>query len=184
MSGSLDSTDLYTSSGTIRSENDGYCKNKKSASISDAVIAARELVCPEPKARHTHECDYKYYQFWEKNDKLIKQAWSDYPSKHDELKYFNSQNEQLFIQKPFLDAVRAVKEGKHDEATLKHFLTEPVPGVFRTNEIFTPTFLNMMLEEIDHKNNAGIPLQRPNSMNRFGVILKVKYIENICCSLP
>ena len=140
---------------------------------SDAVIAAKSLVCPTPKSRHTHECDHQYFDFWRKNDDLIKQAWKDYPFKHDQLRYFNEKNEELFIQREFLQAVSKVRNGEVGEESLNSFFDEPIPGVFRSNKIFTPDFLNMILEEIDHKNNAGIPLHRPNSMNRFGVILKV-----------
>jgi len=139
---------------------------------SDAVVAAKSLVCPTPKSRHTHECDHQYFDFWRKNDDLIKQAWKDYPFKHDQLRYFNEKNEALFIQREFLDAVSKVRNGEVGEESLTSFFDEPIPGVFRSNKIFTPEFLNMVLEEIDHKNNAGIPLHRPNSMNRFGVILK------------
>ena len=140
---------------------------------SDAVIAAKNLVCPTPKSRHTNECDHEYFEFWRKNDEIIKQAWKDYPFKHNELRYFNDKNESLFIQREFFDAVSKIRKGEKDEETLKLFFDEPIPGVFRTNKIFTSEFLNMILDEIDHKNNAGIPLHRPNSMNRFGVILKV-----------
>ena len=158
-------------------ENIASTRNKVSNEMfTDAVIEARRLICPVPKARHTHECDHKYYQWWEKNDKIIKQAWKDYPFKHEQLRYFNKENESLFIQQDFLDVVNSVRAGKKNEEDIRLFFDEPIPGVFRTNQIFTPTFLKMMLEEIDHKNEAGIPLQRPNSMNRFGVILKV------CCN--
>ena len=148
-------------------------KEDLSDKLTDAIIKARKLVCPTPVARHTHQCDHDYHQFWRKNDKLIKQAWKDYPFKHEELRYFNHENEQLFIQKDFYDAVSAVIQGEKNEETLRLFFDETIPGVYRTNKIFTSRFLDMMLEEIDHKNEAGIPLQRPNSMNRFGVILKV-----------
>ena len=141
--------------------------------ITDAIITARNLVPPTPKARHTHECDHEYFEFWQKHDKIIRQAWKDYPFKYNELMQFNSENESLFIQTEFMNAVALVRAGQKDENHLKSFFDEPIPGVFRTNKIFTPEFLNMILEEIDHKNNSGIPFQRPNSMNRFGVILKV-----------
>ena len=42
--------------------------------ITDAIITARKLVLPTPKARHTHECDHEYYHFWHKHDKIIRQA--------------------------------------------------------------------------------------------------------------
>ena len=141
--------------------------------LTDAVITAQNLVCPTPKSRHSNECDHKYFDFWRKNDEIIKQAWKDYPFKHDQLRYFSEKNEMIFIQKEFADAVSKIRSGELDEETLKSFFDEPISGVFRTNRIFTPEFLSMLLDEIDHKNEAGIPLHRPNSMNRFGVILKV-----------
>jgi len=47
--------------------------------LTDAVISAQNLVCPTPKSRHSNECDHKYFDFWRKNDEIIKQAWKDYP---------------------------------------------------------------------------------------------------------
>merc|ERR1719336_2343148 len=91
---------------------------------SDAVIAAKSLVCPTPKSRHTHECDHQYFDFWRKNDDLIR--------------YFNEKNEELFIQREFLQAVSKVRNGEVGEESLTSFFDEPIPGVFRSNKIFTP----------------------------------------------
>ena len=48
--------------------------------------------------------------------------------------------------------------------------TEAVPGVYKL-PMFTPKFCQLLLEEYRHHDASGIPLRRPNGMNRFGAIL-------------
>merc|ERR1712050_785587 len=38
-------------------------------------------------------------------------------------------------------------------------------------DLFTGDFCDMLLAELDHLEASGIPLRRPNGMNRFGAIL-------------
>jgi hypothetical protein len=47
---------------------------------------------------------------------------------------------------------------------------EIVPGVF-TARIFTEDFVTKFRDELDRLRNSGIPMKRPNSMNRYGIIL-------------
>jgi hypothetical protein len=43
-------------------------------------------------------------------------------------------------------------------------------GVFRV-PLFTPLFCEHLLEELEHWEASGIPLRRPNGMNRYGAIM-------------
>ena len=42
--------------------------------------------------------------------------------------------------------------------------------VFRV-PVFTPDFCNRLLAELKHFQSQGIPFDRPNSMNRHGIVL-------------
>jgi len=44
-------------------------------------------------------------------------------------------------------------------------------GIYLTEKMFSEKFLNDMLEEVDGLLMSGLPLMRPNSMNRYGLIL-------------
>ena len=37
--------------------------------------------------------------------------------------------------------------------------------------LFTMEFSKLLLEELEHVSNSGIPMRRPNGMNRYGAIL-------------
>eukprot|EP00308_Calcidiscus_leptoporus_P022229 CAMPEP_0119400998 /NCGR_PEP_ID=MMETSP1334-20130426/142148_1 /TAXON_ID=127549 /ORGANISM="Calcidiscus leptoporus, Strain RCC1130" /LENGTH=355 /DNA_ID=CAMNT_0007424909 /DNA_START=89 /DNA_END=1156 /DNA_ORIENTATION=+ len=56
------------------------------------------------------------------------------------------------------------------ERKVRSLLSEVAPGVWRLS-IFTPRFCRLLLEELQHYETSGIPLRRPNGMNRFGAIL-------------
>ena len=58
-----------------------------------------------------------------------------------------------------------------DERPLLALFTEAgAPGVWRF-PLFTPAFCTLLLEELEHHEASGIPLRRPNGMNRYGAIL-------------
>ena len=38
-------------------------------------------------------------------------------------------------------------------------------------DLFTPAFCALLIEELDAFYASGLPAQRPNSMNNYGVIL-------------
>ena len=63
--------------------------------------------------------------------------------------------------------------GKNQEPSkncLRSLLREEAPGVY-SFALFTPEFCQMLVEEIDAINASGIPIDRPNSMNNYGLIL-------------
>ena len=83
-------------------------------------------------------------------------------------------------------AVKALKasignNGKPvDESTVLRLLSQSqsVSDVFHIGEtndadfgLFTKDFCDLLLEELDYLNNSGIPMRRPNGMNRYGAIL-------------
>ena len=55
---------------------------------------------------------------------------------------------------------------------LRELLREEAPGVY-SFPLFTDTFCRLLIEELDAIAGSGVPVQRPNSMNNYGVILNL-----------
>mmetsp|Transcript_9731 Transcript_9731/g.27222 ORF Transcript_9731/g.27222 Transcript_9731/m.27222 type:complete len:455 (-) Transcript_9731:166-1530(-) len=78
----------------------------------------------------------------------------------------------------FADAVAAARAGSPHSA-----LREEAPGVY-SFELFTPEFCTLLLEEVEHaQRTCREELERPNGMNRYGIVLNQLGLEPIITSL-
>lgn len=57
-----------------------------------------------------------------------------------------------------------------DAKDVRQLMTVEADGVF-SFPLFTPEFCRMFLEELDNYKASGLPVRRPNSMNRYGLIV-------------
>ncbi|ELR12605.1 ankyrin repeat-containing protein [Acanthamoeba castellanii str. Neff] len=64
--------------------------------------------------------------------------------------------------------LRAINDGS--EAALRSLLEEVHPGIY-SFPMLKLSFCDRLLEELDHLEQSGLSLKRPNSMNAYGVIL-------------
>lgn len=82
-------------------------------------------------------------------------------------------------------ALRGVLEGA--TGGLRSIMAELVPGRIFTFPLFTERFCDLFMEEIDHFSakapSLGIDIHRPNSMNRYGVIVNQMGLEKVMSSL-
>jgi hypothetical protein len=62
--------------------------------------------------------------------------------------------------------------------SLRSILTEEFPGVY-SMPFFSKAFCDVFLEEIIHFERSGLPWRRPNSMNRYGVVVDDIGMEDI-----
>jgi len=100
-----------------------------------------------------------------------------YKPLHPEL--FENQRENLkrWLAPSFLRAATA------EHPDFKDVLREEAPGVF-SFEMFDMEFCNLLLEEIDHaQQTAREVLDRPNGMNRYGVVLNQLGLEPLITQL-
>ena len=70
-----------------------------------------------------------------------------------------------WISPPLQDAVTA-----QDPAALWGLMEEVAEDVFAF-DLFTDAFCEALIEEVDAFSTTGLPQQRPNSMNRYGLII-------------
>jgi len=152
---------------------------------SSALNEARLLGLNQPSRDLKTGGEYEGLEFWQENDDLFSQAWSELPKLHPELYKYNSQFQEKFINPQLKDAVEKLRLS-FNESTLDnetgnesevHALlkrSEVVHDVFYFKQefgLFTKEFCNQLLEELDYLSHSGVPMRRPNGMNRYGAIL-------------
>ena len=152
-----------------------------------ALEKARELAKIQPSRELKKGGEYEGGDYWEKYELLFAEAWNELPRLHPEIYNYNEEFKEKFINKELRQTVQKLKDYARtskkkffDESSAKNLVTESevVKDVFvigkdeETNYgLFTKEFSELLLEELEHLSNSGIPMRRPNGMNRYGAIL-------------
>lgn len=149
----------------------------------------------------TEKGEDEHAAFWDQNYDLFREARAEYGRKHPELynvkSYFSPSGflDPVLLQK-IAEVEQTLKTSVTDEDLDKRLLLssveeeksniiQPVFSIrerWKTKEgypynvyklrVFTKRFCRLLREEVQHWRNSGIPLRRPNGMNRFGAILE------------
>jgi hypothetical protein len=85
-----------------------------------------------------------------------------YKPKHPHLYNFS---EDIFVP-TFLDAIK-----EDSIVAFQKLLKQLTPTRLYTFEMLSPKFCRELIEEVEHFENSGMPVSRPNSMNNYGCIL-------------
>lgn len=125
---------------------------------------ARALQPPEPQLVHVGESEH--VDWWDTHEELLNHARNEWGRKHPKLYQMDHDFQDRFLD---ADLVRAVT-ARDKELFASLFRPTIVPNVY-TFRLFTAEFAKLMLEEIGHQESSGIPMRRPNGMNRYGAIL-------------
>ena len=123
----------------------------------------------------TENAEFEGAEWWEEHAELFAAARAEWGVLHPELFDLEASAES-FIDPRLLRAVSALERaaavgGEVDESELRSLFTPAAKGVWRF-PLFTPLFCEKMLDELRHAEASGVPLRRPNGMNRFGAILE------------
>ena len=144
----------------------------KGAEAPSALARARDLLPEAPTPNATTHGEFEAFEWWDTHDQLFRDAWMELGSLNPAMANFDNAFEQRFIAPAMRNAVRAAieSEGRYEDGVTGLF-TQVIPGVFMTTNLFTKEFLDGMCDELDHFRSAGIPMRRPNGMNRYGCML-------------
>ena len=123
----------------------------------------------------TENAEFEGAEWWEEHAELFAAARAEWGVLHPELFDLEASAES-FIDPRLLRTVSALERaaavgGEVDESELRSLFTPAAKGVWRF-PLFTPLFCEKMLDELRHAEASGVPLRRPNGMNRFGAILE------------
>ena len=69
-----------------------------------------------------------------------------------------------------------------DLVYLKSIIREEAEGIF-SFPFLSKEFCKTLIDEVDHYNECGLPVKRPNSMNNYGIILNEIGMANVITSL-
>lgn len=151
----------------------------------DALKAARKLEVEKPEASAKRHGDLEAYEWWEQHADLLEAARRELGTLSPEL-YGGvpSAPSALLASAPSAPrpqvarwlqprVLEALEDGS--PGALRSVLEEACCdtagfSVYRI-DLFTDEFCDLMLAELDHLEGSGIPLRRPNGMNRYGAIL-------------
>lgn len=131
-----------------------------------ALERAQSLHAPKPRLSYQGEGEND--EWWEEHKDLLEAAREQWGHKHEEL-YLKVTDEKFigFLDPTLLSAVET-----RDKARFSSLLNSTNVEDVYTVQLFTEGFTKLLLEELDFHEASGIPLRRPNGMNRFGAILQ------------
>ena len=168
----------------VKSEN--VCE----ANSCNALEKARELRKLQPSRQLKKGGEFEGGDYWEKYESIFAKAWSELPRLHSELYNYDEAFKDNFINEKLRTAVQKLNDRAQgstnkffDESLARNLVSEShvVKDVFLVGKngetnygLFNKEFSQLLLEELEHLSNSGIPMRRPNGMNRYGAILGKK----------
>lgn len=133
-------------------------------SSSSALLQAQRLKAPGAKLSYGGEAEHT--DWWDDHEDLLQRARLEWGRKHPELYELDDNFVQSFLNP---DLVRSL-QSRDKRLFASLFRETAVPDVY-IFQLFTPSFTHLLRDELEHHEASGIPLRRPNGMNRFGAIL-------------
>lgn len=91
--------------------------------------------------------------------------------KHPAL-FDHSEGWMQWIHPPLLEALKEYEEFPDNSTKLRSLLRVEVEGV-HSFQFLSDEFCRLFLEELDHFYATGLPVDRPNSMNNYGIVRAV-----------
>lgn len=133
---------------------------------ASAIDRARALRPPSPRAVRNGE--YEAAEFWDANEELIAAAWQELGVADRTLAAWTDmyvdERLRVALRGAWRDATAAA------EASVTELWTEVCPGVF-TAPLLTVEGVRALRGELARVEASGVPIRRPNGMNRYGTIL-------------
>jgi len=157
-------------------------KDATSTSSLSALARAQALDAPTPHSSVGGE--YEDHEWWVSHEDLFSKARQEWGRLHPEL--YDAQDhvetfEERFVRNEFRNRFRNVwveSSVEHETSVRDLFQETNAPGVYGF-QMFTDEFHQLFMEELDYQISSGIPLRRPNGMNRYGAILSELGLDSI-----
>jgi hypothetical protein len=132
-----------------------------------ALSQAQQLTPPEAKLSYGGEAEHN--EWWDDHEELLQQARREWGRRHPELYELDDNFVASFLNP---DLVRSLsnKQSRNQTLFVSLFRETAAANVY-TFQLLTPSFVQLLREELAHQEASGIPLRRPNGMNRYGAIL-------------
>eukprot|EP01062_Namystynia_karyoxenos_P063633 TRINITY_DN56448_c0_g1_i1.p2 TRINITY_DN56448_c0_g1~~TRINITY_DN56448_c0_g1_i1.p2 ORF type:complete len:368 (+),score=91.96 TRINITY_DN56448_c0_g1_i1:89-1105(+) len=139
-----------------------------------ALAQARALLAEQPQSDGREGAEYDGHDWWERHESTLSAAWAELGAQHPELLAACGSAaafDELFIPGQLQRAAQGARDGLGEGAVRQLLRATAAPGVWAL-EAVTGRFAAWLAAELRHRRAAGIPIRRPNGMNRYGAILE------------
>jgi hypothetical protein len=146
--------------------NRGAQQHLPTTTTSSALTQAQQLTPPQAKLSYGGEAEHN--DWWDDHEKLLQQARLEWGRRHPALYELDDHFVTSFLDP---DLVRSLSIESRNRTHFASLFRETAAANVYTFQLFTPSFVQLLREELEHHEGSGIPLRRPNGMNRYGAIL-------------
>lgn len=126
-----------------------------------------------PTVQTTSDGELEHVAWWEQNSLLIRQAWYEWEHTtfmEQSLSFLTSP--QHTIHSSLYHAIhKAWRDPVLYEVPLQQLFTSIVPANIYVTQLLSPSGVSQLRAYLDAAAMSGIPMRRPNGMNRYGQIL-------------
>jgi len=150
-------------------------ENYMYADVDAYALSALEQVrsLEVPAATATVNAEFEHAGFWEDNGNAIREAWAELHEQEDGAPQLSLSN---VIDPSLLEEIEAAHANPtlSKESSVLSLFAEAGPIGKRmayTTDFLTPEGVRALRSELDRAASSGIPLRRPNAMNRYGCII-------------
>jgi len=134
-----------------------------------------------PAASATVNAEHEHASFWEANGSVLRLAWHELAASTESTGDGNNNNFTIsdIVEPNLQSAIQSTHENptlSNEERVLSFFNEAGPPGKAQAYEtrLMSPEGLRTLRAELDRATSSGIPLRRPNGMNRHGCIIDDK----------
>lgn len=135
-----------------------------------ALAAARALHKEMPNARVKMYGDLEGQEWWERHAGTFEDARKEWGVRCADVYRLAPAPAPRWLR-PEVCRALADGSGKALRSVLTEVCRDSLGHAVYRMELFSPEFCDLLLDELDHIEASGIPLRRPNGMNRYGAIL-------------
>jgi hypothetical protein len=127
-----------------------------------------------PLVNSTMGGEFEHLEFWHQHERLFRKAWVEWEELQRETNYLPGLSERLVMKPNFAKQINQLRENPDSEKETKlreDFWSELLPGVFASNHFFSQSGIKNIRTHLTAATHSGIPMRRPNGMNRYGLVL-------------
>jgi len=137
-----------------------------SMNTTKSSMLKRARALKAPPALSTDSGETEAMEFWNEHGKLLHAAWLEWEKTQEDLPVLDDS----IYDRTLRDAVQTAWKDPNKEDAVRQLWEEIAPNVFAC-QLLQPDRIADLRAYIDGASTAGIPMRRPNGMNRFGIIL-------------
>jgi hypothetical protein len=131
--------------------------------------AAQKLDPPKPIG--TQDAAGEDLDWWNEHSRVIYRAWREWEQQQQHWDELPTLDAALLVDQNLREAIEAAYDDPSKEEQVKELFESVAPGVYKF-QLFDPNQIHSLRTYIDKASyQANIPYKRPNSMNRYGLII-------------